>query len=170
MHRSWFLFLDSTRPLFVFSLNSKWLTAILRFLFIFHQQYYMRVRCFNFEAFWSILLLIKKIWKINININNILLSTTLALVLSLSSCQVWFCLKTDNDFSENMIKLISSRTALAISTWHFMRLSSTIPIASLSWAAMTTDFPVLDSNRLMLLWTLGMSRTIFFFGAMEMLQ
>lgn len=121
MHRSWFLFLDSTRPLFVFSLNSEWLTAILRFLFIFHQKYYMRVRCFNFEAFWSILLLIKKIWKINININNILLSTTLALVLSLSSCHLWFCFKTGNDFSENMIKFCLIKRLALEQRWQFQR-------------------------------------------------
>lgn len=64
----WFLFLDNLksvagRPLFVFlKTQSDW-PLYEGFCVFFHQKYIMRVRCFNFEVFWSILLFIKKIWK-----------------------------------------------------------------------------------------------------------
>lgn len=66
-HRSWFLFLDNLksvagRPLFVFFLKLRVTDRYMKvFVYFFHQKYFMRVRCFNFEVFWSILLFIKKI-------------------------------------------------------------------------------------------------------------
>lgn len=62
MHRSWFLFLDSTRPLFVFFFKLRVTDRYIKVSVYFPSKLlYVRIRCFNFEAFWSILLLIKKI-------------------------------------------------------------------------------------------------------------